>query len=526
MSEVSQPKHVRIPLDQIHPSPFNPRKQYDQDKLAALAISIQQVGQLAPLIVRKVSLPIADSKLRKFGYEIVAGHRRFAALLLIKATEANCDVRDLTDTEVRGIQLIENIEREDVLPSEQAAGVQELIDLEGLDGAAKRLGKTVSAVRSLAALAGVPKWFVAHVDAGDVSVSAAELVARVPGERDRKECAVAVLVGGVTSGAPWHQIASDLDKGRSLETAIGEWFAADRRPMTVRQTKDLISTRYCKELKGARFSRKALELVPGVGSCDACPKRSGNNPEMVAAGVRADICTDLDCYGRKTRAAELEAVAKFRKQHKVGILIQDSEIVASTRISGRGFGYLDLDGLVPEQFGIPAEKKFEKLTVREWLDKAKVKYQPMLMLTNPVSEVVDEKKARKAMELAGYLNKPGSDRVATKPAKGAVTVSGDMAYDEDAIDDDGPEAGWNNAQAESVDELPNRSYVAICPTGFEDLFTAIGYQEAADNVQWDPKFTTASTDPVILAQLAAEAILERIGDYLTASGVALYEETK
>jgi hypothetical protein len=97
-----------------------------------------------------------------------------------------------------------------------------------------------------------------------------------------------------------------------LEKVVAKQLETDdtRDPWTAEDARRQIAQRYCRELKSAPFDRKSLTLVPDAGSCDACPKRAGNDPELKADGVREDVCTDTDCYAAKVAAWKKDAVAK------------------------------------------------------------------------------------------------------------------------------------------------------------------------------------------------------------------------
>ena len=113
MAELQQVK-----LGQLHESPFNPRQKFDG--LEELAESIRANGVIQPLIVRKTGDNGA-------GFEIIAGARRYRAAKLAKQDTVPVLVRDLNDTEARTEQIIENLQRENIAPLEEATAYQELL---------------------------------------------------------------------------------------------------------------------------------------------------------------------------------------------------------------------------------------------------------------------------------------------------------------------------------------------------------------------------------------------------------------
>lgn len=112
-------KTLSLRLLDVVPNPEQPRRQFDDDALSELAKSIETYGILQPLLVR----PMADGS-----YQIVAGERRWRAARLAGLTEVPVVIRDLTDRETAQLALIENLQREDLSPLEEAQGYQKLIE--------------------------------------------------------------------------------------------------------------------------------------------------------------------------------------------------------------------------------------------------------------------------------------------------------------------------------------------------------------------------------------------------------------
>lgn len=304
-----------VPLAEVVPSPLNPRKTFPKESLAELAKSIAEHGLLQPLLVRPVGDRVAhdgEAWLHVDKMELVDGERRYRAALSIGIKEVPCIIRPLTDADVLAIMLVANDQREDVRPSEQAAAYKALADEIGVEGTAKQSGKSLSSVREIIRLGSLPKWCLAAVDDGTLSRSAAAVVARVPGAEARQFAAAEALCGWL----PAQDMRPKLEK---LEAHVAKTLKDETRghhgePMTAREVKQMVQRIYSRELKGAPFDRKSLTLVEAAGSCDACPKRAGNDPDLVADGVREDICTDTDCFASKLAAwkstAITDAVAK------------------------------------------------------------------------------------------------------------------------------------------------------------------------------------------------------------------------
>lgn len=149
IEEISSSSTVKLKINDIEPNRDQPRKTFDESALSELADSIAQHGVIQPLLVR----PIQD------GYQLVAGERRWRAARLAGLTEVPVVVKELSDSETMEIALIENLQREDLNPIEEAEGLQLLIDTYGLtqDECAKRVGKSRPAITNSLRLLNLPE---------------------------------------------------------------------------------------------------------------------------------------------------------------------------------------------------------------------------------------------------------------------------------------------------------------------------------------------------------------------------------
>jgi len=148
IEEISTANTVRLRINEIEPNRDQPRKTFDEEALSELADSIAQHGVIQPLLVR----PVSD------GYQLVAGERRWRAARLAGLSEVPVVVKELSDSETMEIALIENLQREDLNPIEEAEGLQLLIDTYGLtqDECAKRVGKSRPAITNALRLLNLP----------------------------------------------------------------------------------------------------------------------------------------------------------------------------------------------------------------------------------------------------------------------------------------------------------------------------------------------------------------------------------
>ncbi len=421
-----------VPLDQIRPSPLNPRKSFPAESIDRLAASISEQGLLQRLLVRPVgagdAAPAFDRGKGWVGldhFELVDGERRYRALLALRdldrlATDkVNVTVRWLTDAEALTIMLVANDQREDVPPSEQAAGYARLrAELGGDEAVATAVGRSVSAVRNVLRLARLPRWALAAVDSGALSRATAELVARVPGDRSRQAAAACVLLGLRDPG----ELDGVVDFKKLPE---GEWWADEwnkriqtAEPLSYRDTRDLIANHFQVELKGAPFDRKALDLVEDAGSCEACPKRAGNDPEAKAEGVRADVCLDPDCFRRKAGAHREREIARAAEK---GVL--DAEITErfAAKLAPKGWCDVATDVWqteLHEDFPIGAKRRDEPL--KALLGKLCPQKYIAFAADGSARTLVKTKEARAALVDAGVLKPPA--RPERKPEKRTALV--------------------------------------------------------------------------------------------------------
>ena len=170
-------------LREIEPDPEQPRKRFDDDALNQLADSIAENGLLQPIAVRPKKVGP--------GYIIIAGERRWRAARLAGLVEVPVIIKDVTDEQAAALALIENLQREDLDPIEVAEGCRQLIDKYGLtqESAAKRLGKSRSAVANSLRLLALPEDVRRLVSEGKLSFGHAKVLLGLPGEELMRQAA-------------------------------------------------------------------------------------------------------------------------------------------------------------------------------------------------------------------------------------------------------------------------------------------------------------------------------------------------
>ena len=280
MNTQTATEYRNLPLALLIPSKTNPRRVMEDDALLELAESIRVHGVLEPLIVR----PIAERQ-----FEVVAGGRRFLASKVAEKQDAPCSVRELTDAQVLEIQLVENLQRRDVHPLEEAQGFHALLQLEepkySIEQIAAKVGKTPSYVATRARLTELAPPAVEAFYAEEIGVGHALLLAKL--QSAQQEQALANCFREEWGGGA----------GKSKRILL-----------PVRHLQHWIEQNVLLLLKRAPFNKRDAQLVPAAGSCVDCPKRTGHNKLLfVELSGGLDACTDPDCY-----AAKLEAHVKTK----------------------------------------------------------------------------------------------------------------------------------------------------------------------------------------------------------------------
>lgn len=173
---------VMLKISEIEPNRSQPRKDFDENALSDLAQSISEHGLLQPLLVRP--LPIG-------GYQIVAGERRYRACRMAGLTEVPVTIRELSDTETMELALIENLQREDLSPIEEALGYKALIDEHGFsqEEVATSVGKSRPAIANSLRILKLPDSVLEYVKQDKISAGHARALLMLDSEEDMLELA-------------------------------------------------------------------------------------------------------------------------------------------------------------------------------------------------------------------------------------------------------------------------------------------------------------------------------------------------
>lgn len=211
-TEASRPDR-ELPLDSIRPNPYQPRTDFAEPAIAALADSIRQNGLLQPLVVRR----------SKDGWELVAGERRWRALRRLGRGTAPVLVRELSDQQMLVLALVENLQREDLTPLEEAIGYQRLTDDFGLtqQEVAERVGKDRSTVANTLRLLALPEEARELLAAGKLSAGHARAILGAPNEAAQVALAREVVSRGLTVRATERRVRELRGGGRKEASGRG-----------------------------------------------------------------------------------------------------------------------------------------------------------------------------------------------------------------------------------------------------------------------------------------------------------------
>ena len=255
-----------LAIDTIHESTTNPRRTFDEAKLYELAESIKHNGLIQPITVRP----------NNQGFEIVAGARRYRAAQLAELFSVPARIVEIDDAKAIEWQLVENSQRVDVHPYEEAQGFQRLLDIPGYDVATlvEKSGKSASHVYArLSLLLLIPTVAEAFTQER-ITASHGNLIARLPQESQAEafeQC--------------WRKDWEDKEPHLLPAKHVAAWIQAN----------------LYLSLADAPFDREDPTLSSTAGACVTCPRRSGYNTALFA-DVVSDQCLDSSCYHGKVEA--------------------------------------------------------------------------------------------------------------------------------------------------------------------------------------------------------------------------------
>ena len=192
-----------LSIHDVKPNKSQPRKTFNEEKIAELAASIEENGIIQPIIVRK----------KGKGYEIVAGERRWRAAIKADLKEIPCIVRELSDEQNMLLAIIENMQREDLNPLEEAQGLDRMISTYGLtqEQVSKSVGKSRPYIAKSLRLLKLPDYVKELIGSGELSAGHGRALVSVEDENTRKKVTEKILKDGL-SVRETEKLVSEADK--------------------------------------------------------------------------------------------------------------------------------------------------------------------------------------------------------------------------------------------------------------------------------------------------------------------------
>lgn len=286
-----------VNLTEIRRAPNN-RKRFNADALNELAESIKAMGVAQPILIR----PVTPTDEQPEKYEIVAGERRYRASTIAGMETIPALIRELSDLDADKLRILENLQREDPHPIEEAEGYQDLMLKHGYnaDQLAIEIKKSRSHVFGRLKLCALNNEVREKFLDGAINASIALLIARIP--------------------------IPALQSRALAEVTESKW--PTNEPMSFRKAAEHIQGKYMLDLLEAPFDLKDAKLLGAAGSCAKCPKRTGNQPDLYPEIKSADVCTDPDCFGEKRAAYYAHQLVVANKK---GITVYEGEEARAIR---------------------------------------------------------------------------------------------------------------------------------------------------------------------------------------------------
>lgn len=388
-----------VPIDVLVDDPHNPRKTFDKTRLKELADSFNgsPAGIQQDLVVRP------HPSLKPGQFMVVFGHRRKAAAKLAGLSDVPVRVENMTDEEALEYQLVENLQREDVHPVEEAEAFFTMSKTMTYEQIAQKVGKSKALIfRRLQLVQLTPKSRDAYRK-GLLTEATAFMLARVPKALQDRACEAITTAPG------------PYEKGKQTVVPLDE-------PMTAHEVSDVLSRRFMLPLaqKGVLlpFNPAVKDLVPGTPACKDCTKRTGAANKLLFADIEdGDICTDPTCYEEKANATFAIKAGLISKAG--GTVIDDPEQAKKFYPYG-GFNYELKDKYVPLN---ETAEGFSGQTVQAVLEKAEKKAKrtlPRTLVQHPGTyaavELVNPKEFRALAVETGLLKQVGKSVTATNKA--------------------------------------------------------------------------------------------------------------
>jgi ParB family chromosome partitioning protein len=250
---------VEVPVESIRPNPYQPRKTFDKEKLKELSESIKKHGIIQPLIVRKKGL----------NYELVAGERRLRAARLAKLQTVPVLVREYDEKQMRELSLVENIQRHDLNPLEEAKAIQELMKQCGYTQAqaAERLGRSRAAVANLLRMLNLPEELQAMIADEKVTAGQMRPLSALTDREQQLKIGKALAENG-WSARTVEEVVKTIKEGKNLQVLNERVVILDKNGKPVKDPSTAKEKTGKKKKSGADIHYKQFEenLIEALGT--------------------------------------------------------------------------------------------------------------------------------------------------------------------------------------------------------------------------------------------------------------------
>lgn len=306
-----------VALANIQPNALNPRNRFDVDSLAELAESIRQQGVMQPIALR----PIADSD----RYEIIYGERRYRASIIANMENIPAVVYNVDDVTAEEMAITENLQRENITPTEEANAFQRLINTgrHDVQSLSVQFGKSVAYIRTRLKFSTLIPEIAQMLDADEITISVAAEICRYS-----------------------EDIQQEVYESHFKENNYGTW-----RGLKASEVAQKIENRYTTELCRYKFDKSA---------CALCPHNTRNLLLFAEVGDEGN-CANRECFTDKQNAYILDAVIELIGQNPTAVLIQNqynkNNTVAESLIE-MGYEIAEINGSpfpYPEKPVVPSE---------------------------------------------------------------------------------------------------------------------------------------------------------------------------
>ncbi len=256
-----------LPIGKVFESPLNPRRTFNEKKMEELVESIRSKGILMPLLVRP----------NNGRFEIAAGHRRYRAAIKVGLAEIPIIAREMTDPEFLEVLTIENLQREDIEPLDEAQGYRTLMEKTNYDvpAIALKIGKSESYIYQRIKLLELIPEAQDQLAREKITAGHAILIARLQPQQQKE----------------------------ALKECLQQHYGGKREEaISVRNLIEWIDQNIHLDLNKTSFPKKDATLIPEAGLCTTCPKRTGFAPALFPDVQKKDTCTDPKCFHAKVNA--------------------------------------------------------------------------------------------------------------------------------------------------------------------------------------------------------------------------------